>query len=197
MICGPILKCRKWVGRSKILSEVNLNMVYGVPIWKQENFYQGALRSKFDAPFSEPCIPCGPLVGNFNKRHLILMGRAHRFRICTIFFFLRQVLAAGEGPTGEKFNLPNTCPKWTSGVSLECHLPADHEYITFFSLGPVFRPEFSTRISKMAATDSKLDLDGGRHFESMGAAIFFCLRMRVRMCTPKSQIALIVSYVNA
>ena len=25
----------------------------------------------------------------------------------------------------------------------------------------------------MAAADSKLDLDGGRHFESMGVAIFF------------------------
>ena len=43
------------------------------------------------------------------------------------------------------------------------------------------------RISKMAAADRKFpkfDLDhGGSHFESMGAAIFFCLRMRVR--TPK------------
>ena len=45
------------------------------------------------------------------------------------------------------------------------------------------------RISKMAAADTKFDLDhGGRHFESMGAAIFFCLRMRVRMRTLKSQI---------
>ena len=41
------------------------------------------------------------------------------------------------------------------------------------------------RNSKMAAADTKFDLDGGRHFESMGAAIFFCLRMRVRMRTPK------------
>ena len=32
MICGPILKCLKWVGRSKMFSWVNLNMVYGVPI---------------------------------------------------------------------------------------------------------------------------------------------------------------------
>ena len=69
MICGPILKCRKWVGRSKILSEVNLNMVYGVPIYKQENFYQGALRSKFNAPFFEKCFCCGPLEGDLNYFH--------------------------------------------------------------------------------------------------------------------------------
>ena len=91
MICGPILKCWKWVGRSKIFSEVNLNMVYGVAILKQENFYQGALRSKFDAPFSEPCLPCGPLVVDFNKHHLILMGRVHRFRIHKIFFFTLSI----------------------------------------------------------------------------------------------------------
>ena len=97
MICGPILKSRKWVGRSKIFSEVNLNMVYGVAIWKQENFYQGALRSKFDALFLEPCLPCGPLVVDFNKHHLILTGRVHRFRICKNFFFTSQISGRGRG----------------------------------------------------------------------------------------------------
>ena len=29
-------------------------------------------------------------------------------------FFLCCVLATGEGAIGEKFNLPNTCSKWTS-----------------------------------------------------------------------------------
>ena len=85
MIYGPILKCRKWVGRSKIFSEVNLNMVYGVPIWKQENFYQGALRSKFNAPFSEHCCPFGPLVGDLIKHHLKVTGSVHRFRKYKIF----------------------------------------------------------------------------------------------------------------
>ena len=31
-ICGPIWKACKWVGRSKLISEVNLNMVYGDPM---------------------------------------------------------------------------------------------------------------------------------------------------------------------
>ena len=85
MICGPIFKCRKWVGRSKILSEVNLNMVYGVPIWKQEKFYQGALRSKFNAPFLEHCCPFGPLVGDLIKLHLKVTGSVHRFHKYKIF----------------------------------------------------------------------------------------------------------------
>ena len=85
MIYGPILKCRKWVGRSKILSEFNLNMVYGVAIWKQENFYQGVLRSKFAAPFSEHCCPFGPLVVDLIKNHLKMTGLVHRFRTYKIF----------------------------------------------------------------------------------------------------------------
>ena len=82
MICGPILKCWKWVGRSKIFSEVNLNMVYGVAIWKQEKIYQGALRSKFDTQFH----PCSPLVGDLIKHHLKVKGLAHRF--CTYKIFV-------------------------------------------------------------------------------------------------------------
>ena len=31
----------------------------------------------------------------------------------------------------KKKNLPNTCPKWTSCGTVECHLSADHEYISF------------------------------------------------------------------
>ena len=91
MICGPIWKCWKWVTRSKILSEVNLKCAYGFLMWNQENFYQGALRSKFVAPFSEWCLPYGPLVVNFNKCHLTLTGLVHRFRICKIFFFTLSI----------------------------------------------------------------------------------------------------------
>ena len=94
MICGPILKCRKWVGRSKIISEVNLNMVYGVAIWKQENFYQGALRSKFAALFSEHCCPFGPLVGDLIKHHLKVMGSVHRF--CTYKIFVSTLSISGD-----------------------------------------------------------------------------------------------------
>ena len=57
---------------------------------------------------------------------------------------------AGEGGTGEKFNLPNTCPKWTSWGALEWHWTTDHEYINFLAVGalwaeilsPEFRPKF-------------------------------------------------------
>ena len=103
---------------------------------------------------------------DFNKRHLILTGRVHRFRICKIFF-LRRILATGEGGTGEKFNLPNTCPKWTSWGALECHWSSDSEYINFLAVGAlgaeIWSPEFPNRnsaeISKMAAADMKIDLD--------------------------------------
>ena len=33
----------------------------------QENFYQGTVRIEFGEPFSEPCLPCGPLVGDLNN----------------------------------------------------------------------------------------------------------------------------------
>ena len=42
---------------------------------------------------------------------------------------------AGEGATGEKFNLPNTCPKWTSWDAFEWHWPTDHKYINFLAVG--------------------------------------------------------------
>ena len=61
-------------------------MVYGVPIWKQENFYQGALRSKFAAPFSEHYCPFGPLVGDLIKHLLKVTGSVHRF--CTYKIFV-------------------------------------------------------------------------------------------------------------
>ena len=74
MICGPIWKCRKWVGRSKKFSEVNLNMVYGVPIWKQEK--KGALRSEFVAIFCT-LRNRGPLVGDFIYFHMLHTFRNH------------------------------------------------------------------------------------------------------------------------
>ena len=33
-ICGSILKGWEWIGKSKLVSEVNLNMVFGVQVWK-------------------------------------------------------------------------------------------------------------------------------------------------------------------
>ena len=36
----------KWVGRSKMRSQLNLNMVYRDPVWKQEKFYLGPTTSK-------------------------------------------------------------------------------------------------------------------------------------------------------
>ena len=46
-ICSQIWKGRKWIRRSKIMSVVNLNMVYQVPVWKQENIYLGSKNMYF------------------------------------------------------------------------------------------------------------------------------------------------------
>ena len=46
-ICSPIWKNHKWVGRSKLISEVNLNMVYRDPMWNHENIYLGVDRRGF------------------------------------------------------------------------------------------------------------------------------------------------------
>ena len=48
---GPIWKSRKWVRRSKLIWEVNLNMVYGIPMWKPENFYMGGHQLHFCCKF--------------------------------------------------------------------------------------------------------------------------------------------------
>ena len=48
-----------------------------------------------------------------------------------IRFFFTLSISGREGGTGEKFNLPNTCPKWTSWGALEWHWPTDHEYIRY------------------------------------------------------------------
>ena len=121
--------------------------------WEVKNILRGQSKHglwgcNLNIAFSEPCLPCGPLVVNFNKRHLILTGRVHRFRICKIFF-LRRILAAGEAGTGEKFNLPNTCPKWTSWDALEWDWSTDSEYINFLAVGAlgaeIWSPEFPNR----------------------------------------------------
>ena len=41
-----------------IMSIVNLNMVYQIPIWKLEKFYLGAHRSKKHVLFGPKCIKC-------------------------------------------------------------------------------------------------------------------------------------------
>ena len=88
---------------------------------------------QFFAPFSELCLPCGSLVGDLNKHHLTLTSWVHRFRIYKLFFYV-EYYSRGGG-TGEKFNLPNTCPKWTGWGAFEWHWPTDHEYITFLAVG--------------------------------------------------------------
>ena len=45
-ILAVISKGQKWVMRSNIISIVNLNMVYQIPVQKLENFYLSAHRSK-------------------------------------------------------------------------------------------------------------------------------------------------------
>ena len=115
---------------------------------------------------------------DFNKCHLILTGRVHRFGIYKIFF-LRCVLAAGEGGTGEQFNLPNTCPKWTSWDALEWHWPADHEYINFWAVGAlwaeILSPEFPNfgRNSKMAADMGASMLATSKKIKKINFFFFF------------------------
>ena len=45
-ISAVISKAPKWARRSNIVSIVNLNMVYQIPVWKLEKFYLGDHRSK-------------------------------------------------------------------------------------------------------------------------------------------------------
>ena len=86
MICGPILKCQKWVGRSKIFSEVYLNIVYGVSNLKTGKFFtRGSSGANLIHHFSEHCCPFGPLVGDLIKHHLKVTGSVYRFRKYKIF----------------------------------------------------------------------------------------------------------------
>ena len=48
---AAIWKGCKLVGRSKMISELNLNMVYGYPVLKQKQFYLGSDRSKLHVLF--------------------------------------------------------------------------------------------------------------------------------------------------
>ena len=45
-VSAAIWKGCKWIKRSKIISVVNLNMVYQIPVWKHDNFYLRDHRSK-------------------------------------------------------------------------------------------------------------------------------------------------------
>ena len=47
IIWGLIWKCCEWVYWSKLIWEVKLNMICGIPMWKQENIYAGAARGEF------------------------------------------------------------------------------------------------------------------------------------------------------
>ena len=57
----------------------------------RKNFYHRALRSKFDEPFLEPCLPCSPLVGDLNKHHLKVTGLLHRFGTYKIFVSMLSI----------------------------------------------------------------------------------------------------------
>ena len=47
IIWGLIWKCCEWVYWSKLILEVKLNMICGIPMWKQETIYAGAARGEF------------------------------------------------------------------------------------------------------------------------------------------------------
>ena len=57
-ILAAILKGHKWVRKSKIISVVNLNMVYQIPVWKPETFYMGTHRSKIHVLFWSKSKKC-------------------------------------------------------------------------------------------------------------------------------------------
>ena len=57
-ISAAIWKGHKWVKRSKIISVINLNMVYQIAAWKHENFYLGAHRSKKHVLFWPKSTKC-------------------------------------------------------------------------------------------------------------------------------------------